>query len=60
MGIIETIKKITREEGRKEGFISTAENLLKRGMSIREVSEITTLSVEEVSKIVERLKKDKK
>jgi predicted transposase/invertase (TIGR01784 family) len=60
MGIIETIKKITREEGRKEGFISTAENLLKRGMSIREVSEITTLSVEEVSKIAERLKKDKK
>ena len=63
MGIIETIKKITREEGReegiekgrKEGFVSTAENLLKRGLSIREVSEITTLSIKEVTKIAEKI-----
>ncbi len=57
MGIIETIKMITREEGRKEGFVSTAENLIKRGMSVREVSEITTLSIEEVTDIAEKLKK---
>lgn len=55
--LLDNAKKEGRKEGRKEGFISTAENLLKRGMSIQEVSEITTLSVREVTQVAKKLNK---
>ncbi len=63
MGIIETLTMIAREEGtqkgiergKKENMISTAEILLKRGMSVQEVSEITTLTIKEVTEIREKI-----
>lgn len=47
--------EVGEKHGEKRGFTLTAENLLKRGMSIQEVSEITTLTVEEVIRIAEKL-----
>lgn len=57
---MESISKYFSEEkdalykrGRKEGIVATARNLIKRGMSLKEVSEITTLSLKEIKKIAE-------
>ncbi len=37
-----------RAEGKKAGFLETAKNLLKLGLSLDKISEATTLSIEEI------------
>ena len=44
-----------KEDGLKEGKISIAKNLLKKGVSIDLVSESTGLSEEEINNLIEEL-----
>ena len=44
-------EKEGREEGRKEANIEIAKKLLKKGMSIEEIVEITGLTKEEIEKL---------
>ncbi|MGF1636986.1 MAG: hypothetical protein ACFCUU_07935 [Cyclobacteriaceae bacterium] len=69
MGIEEFLLERARNEGiaigekraekrrEKKVVYSIVQNLLKRGMSLEEVSEITTFSIEEVTLIADKLKK---
>lgn len=50
-----TMLKGSREEGKKESKIEIAKNMLKKGMEISIIAEITELSVEEIEKIKEKI-----
>ena len=43
--------EIGRKEGKKENKIEIAKNMLKKGMEISIIAEITELSVEEIEKL---------
>ncbi|WP_028991393.1 hypothetical protein [Thermoanaerobacter thermocopriae] len=45
-------KKEGKKEGEKEGRLAVAKELLKRGMNIDEIVEITKLPKEEVKKLL--------
>lgn len=49
--MISSAKEEGREEGREEGIIEIAEKMLRKGMAIELVSELTGLNEEEVRKI---------
>ncbi len=46
-----TEKSYAREEGKKENSIKIAKKLLSKNMNIKEISEITELSIEEIEKL---------
>ena len=52
-----TMLRGSREEGKKEKQIEIAKNMLKKGMEISIIAEVTELSVEEIEKIKENSKK---
>ena len=43
----------TKEEGIEEGTISIAKKMLEKNMDIKDISEITGLSIEDISKLKE-------
>lgn len=45
-------KEEGKKEGEKEGRLAVAKELLKRGMNIDEIAEITKLSKEEIKKLL--------
>ena len=45
---IEKATSESRTESKKAGFLETAKNLLKLGLSLDKISEATTLSIEEI------------
>lgn len=61
MGIIETIKKIEREEGFEKGKQEVVENLIsKLGLSDKQVAEIAEIPVSSVKRIRTALKRKTK
>lgn len=49
--LAEKMKKNERKEGKIEGKIETAKNMLDRGYDKKEISEITGLSIEDIEKL---------
>ena len=52
---LESHKEEARDEGRVEGIIETAKNFARMGLSLKQISEGTGLSTEEINKIIEEL-----
>ncbi len=61
MGIIETIKKIERQEGFEKGKQEVVENLIsKLGLSDKQVAEIAEMPVSSIKRIRTALKRKSK
>jgi hypothetical protein len=49
--VLSTVERLGREEGREQGFIATAKNMLIKDFSIADISEITGLSQEKIKEL---------